>query len=217
MMKRNNYLFHILLKDLLIIIILLLILKRKLKEKKNINGHELLLDEIKNLPERIIKLDVDFQRLINLNQLNDIKLNQLIDLYNYIEDISYDKIIKNVSKEAYNSLDKKQIELLNNHFNQENILISKKDLCKAVQKFISRYLISDQFKHYNWNIFDILNREGKPELWDKDLIYSDENQRKFDAEIEIIYSINIKIGQSIDFSKYLGFKKEKELKKLSKE
>eukprot|EP00833_Pecoramyces_ruminatium_P010610 jgi/Orpsp1_1/1184642/evm.model.c7180000090364.1 len=104
--------------------------------KRNINGNELLLNEIKNLPEKIIKLDVDFRRLISLNQLNDIKLNQLIDLYNYIEDISYDKIIKNVSKEAYNLLDKKQTELLNNHFNQENILISKKDMCKAVQKFI---------------------------------------------------------------------------------
>ncbi|OUM60841.1 hypothetical protein PIROE2DRAFT_13322 [Piromyces sp. E2] len=175
--------------------------------KRNISGNELLSDELTYLHEKIIKLDQDFYRIIHLNQLN-IKLNQLIDLYNYIEYLNYHKIINKVSEKANNALDKNQIELLNRHFNQENLLISKKDLCQAIQRFISRYLISDQFKNYEWNIFDIVNREGKPELWDSNLILSEVDQKIFDDEIDRLYDIDIKIGQSISFSEYFGLKKE---------
>jgi len=183
--------------------------------KRNINGNELLLDEIEKLPENIIKLDNDFKKLINMNQLN-IRLSQLIDLYDYIEYLNYNKIVKNVSKEAYNELDQNQIESLNKHFNKENILISKKDLGLAVQKLISRYLISDQFTHFDWNIFDLLDKDRKPELWDKDLI-STENQQQFEDEIDSLIKIEIKIGQTIRFSEYLGLNNENNDKKQKKQ
>jgi len=186
--------------------------------KRNINGNENLLEEINQLPGSIIKLNSEFRRFINDNQLN-LKLNQLIDLYDYVEQLNYGKIIKYVSKEANNKLDKNQKNILDKHFNQENLHISKEDFYRALQKLISRYLISDQFNHYDWDIFIMLS--DKPELWNKKLTATEEYRIKFEKELESLKTSletsqnEIKIGQAISFSKYLGLETMKKKKKTS--
>eukprot|EP00833_Pecoramyces_ruminatium_P010934 jgi/Orpsp1_1/1184966/evm.model.c7180000091747.1 len=166
--------------------------------KRNITGEEILNEEINQLPSKIIKLDDDF---INIFKNLKFKLNQLIDCYEYIEFLNYDKIIKNVSSNATVKLEGKQIEELKKYFNKNDLLISKRELGNVVRKFISRFLISDRFKNYDWNIFVLL--KYKTELWN-DNIVKEENEEKFDEEIEQLENLDIKISQSINFYEELG-------------
>ena len=167
--------------------------------KRNINGEEILINEINQLPKKIIKLDDDFINIFKNSQFK-IKLNQLIDCYEYVEFLNYDKILKNVSKKINVELDKKQIEELNKHFETKNkLLINKKELGDAVRKFISRFLIGDRFKNIDWNIFLLL--KPKSELWNEKIISEEE---QFNKEIDELDKINIKIKQSISFYEKLG-------------
>ena len=170
-------------------------------KKRNIDGNENLLDEINLLPKTIIKIDEDIINSFKSNQF-DIKLNKLIDCYEYIEFYNYDKILVNVSKDINNSLTEEQVSKLNKHFSMNN-------LGNAVRKFISRFLVSQKFKNINWNIF-LLLREKK-ELWNEK-INLEENEMQFNKEIDELDSINIEIKQSIDFYEKLGGERVEENK-----
>ncbi len=169
--------------------------------KRNILGDEVLIDEINQLPKKIVKLDDDFINIFQLPQFK-IRLNQLIDCYEYIEFLNYDKILANVSKNVNKALEKNQIEELNQHFERNSeLLIGKRELGEAVRKFISRYLVGERFKNFDWNIFILL--KPKSELWNEKII-TEQNENQFNEEIEQLEKINITIKQSIDFYEKLG-------------
>ena len=65
--------------------------------KRNINGNEILIDEINLLPKHLVKLDDEFINIFKNLQFK-ITLNQLIDCYGYVEFLNYDKILKNIYK-----------------------------------------------------------------------------------------------------------------------
>ena len=185
-------------------------------KKRNIIGKEKLIEEINNLPKKIIKLDDEFIKIFNNPQLN-INLNQLIDCYEYIEFLNYDKILANISKNINKKLDDIQINKLNKHFeSKQNYLISKKDLGNAVRKFISRFLVGERFKNIDWNIFIFIKE--KKELWNEK-IKSEEKEEQFNKEIEKLDSIHILIRQSIDFYEKLGGERadERKINSLKKE
>ena len=169
--------------------------------KRNIDGNESLIEEINNLPKNIVKIDEEIVN--NFKNYNfNINLNKLIDCYEYIEFYNYDKILIYVSKKINENLNEEQIKKLNEHFSNENqLLISKKDLGNAVRKFICRFLIGEKFKNIDWNI--ILFLREKKELWN-DKINSEENENKFKEEMDKLDSFNIIINQSIDFYEKLG-------------
>jgi len=174
--------------------------------KKNTNDNSYLLKEIKQLPNNAIELNDDFTNFHNVNKLN-LKMNQLISLYNYIESLNFNKLKKQVSLKAYNKLSNEQIQILNQHFNKKNLLIKRKDYYQAIQKVISRYLISEQFKNYKWNIFTLLS---KPELWNDELTNTPEKQNKFEEELELLNTnlenenCDITIDQSMDLYSFLN-------------
>ena len=178
-------------------------------KKRNIDGNELLIEEINLLPKNIIKIDEEMIELFKNNQFN-ITLNKLIDCYEYIEFFNYDKILQNVSKSINTNLTEEQITKLNEHFTLDNLIITIKDLGDAVRKFISRFLVGDTFKNIDWNIF-LLLREKK-ELWNEK-INSEENREQFNKEIDKLDSINIKIKQSIDFYEKLGGERARQKEK----
>jgi hypothetical protein len=170
-------------------------------KNKNNYGNENLEEEINNLPKNIIKLDDQFINIFKNGQIK-FNLNQLLDCYEYIEFLNYDKILNDVSKNINSQLNEEQINKLNRHFeSKQKYLISKKDLGNAVRKFISRFLVSERFKNIEWNIFNIIR--AKKELWNDNII-SKENEKLFSEEIEKLSSINIKINQSVDFYEKLG-------------
>ena len=169
--------------------------------KRNILGDEVLIDEINQLPKKIVKLDDDFINIFQHPQFK-IRLNQLIDCYEYIEFLNYDKILANVSKNVNKALEKNQIEELNQHFERNSeLLISKRELGEAVRKFISRFLVGERFKNFDWNIFILLKPHS--ELWNEKII-TEQNENQFNEEIEQLEKINITIKQSIDFYEKLG-------------
>ena len=169
--------------------------------KKNISGEEILIDEINQLPKKTIKLDDEFVKIFENPQLQ-IQLNKLIDCYEYIEFLNYDKILTNVSKNVNAKLENKQLEELNKHFEtKKKLLISKGDLGIAVRKFISRFLLGERFKNFDWNIFELL--KYKNELWN-DKIIAEENEKQFNDEIEKLEKIDVKFKQAIDFYEKLG-------------
>ena len=169
--------------------------------KRNILGDEVLIDEINQLPKKIVKLDDDFINIFQNPQFK-IRINQLIDCYEYIEFLNYDKILANVSKNVNKALEKNQIEELNQHFERNSeLLISKRELGEAVRKFISRFLVGERFKNFDWNIFILLKPHS--ELWNEKII-TEQNENQFNEEIEQLEKINITIKQSIDFYEKLG-------------
>ena len=178
-------------------------------EKININGNEILIEEIKNIPENLNILDPEFINIFETFQFK-IKLNKLIDCYEFVEFLNYDKILTNVSKNINSKLEDEQIDNLNRHFeSKDNFLITKKDLGIAVRKFISRFLVGENFKNIESNILDWIKE--KNELWNEKIL-SKEYEEQFDKEMKQLYSIDIKIKQSIDFYEKLGGERAEESK-----
>ncbi|ORX47097.1 hypothetical protein BCR36DRAFT_584908 [Piromyces finnis] len=167
------------------------------------------MDEIDKLPRKSGKLDEEFYQFILEVHKKDsckIKLNQLINIYDYLEAKNFKNIEKYVSSKANNELDEQQINILDEYFKKNNLFIKQKDYFYAIQKVISRYLISDEFKNYEWSIFNMLSY--KPELWRKELTCTKENEEMFDNEISLLEAklqekgCDIKLGQSINFRLY---------------
>ena len=178
-------------------------------EKININGNEILIEEIKNIPDNLNILDPEFINIFETFQFK-IKLNKFIDCYEFVEFLNYDKILTNVSKNINSKLEDEQIDNLNRHFeSKDNFLITKKDLGIAVRKFISRFLVGENFKNIESNILDWIKE--KNELWNEKIL-SKEYEEQFDKEMKQLYSIDIKIKQSIDFYEKLGGERAEESK-----
>ncbi|OUM66214.1 hypothetical protein PIROE2DRAFT_59532 [Piromyces sp. E2] len=194
--------------------------------KKNISGEEILINEIEKLPHNYFKLDNEFVEIFRKLPFA-IKINHLIDIYEHIEYVNFKNILKNVPTKVYsytkdgeikeignahNELEEDQKTKLNDHFKRK-LLIGKKDLLKAVRKYIARYLINERFIHFEFNIIDILSM--KNELWCDEII-SPENENQFDIEIEELSNINILIGQAVGLYKFLKPKKKKDKSKSIK-
>jgi len=187
---------------------------------KNIKGDESLTKLVKNIPRNVFKLDDEFETIFQ-NDF-DIKLNKLIDCYEHVESINFSKILKNVPKNialsdeefknlnleeyinAYADLKQEQINELNNHFEKKDLLINKRELIEAIRKYISRYMVSETFKKFNENIFEEIRY--KSELW-KDSIVSENNESKFEDEIDQLTKIGIKFGQIISLYNQLNSEK----------
>ncbi|OUM66041.1 hypothetical protein PIROE2DRAFT_6839 [Piromyces sp. E2] len=158
---------------------------------KNISGEELLKDEIISLPENVI-LDKKF---LNSFKNSNIKLNKLVHLYEYIELLNFNNVKKIISLKQ-EKLNVNQMVSLKKYFEKSNLLITKDCLKDTVRKFISRYLVNDNFNYLKLNICRIL--ELKTELWNVDFS-NKEMKRTFKHNINSLKKINILIEQSIDF------------------
>jgi len=172
---------------------------------KNITGEELLIGEIYQLPKIIsISMDDEFRYVIRKIE-NELYLNQLIDLYEYIEFLNYDKILNNINPDIRIKLNDKQVEKLNEHFNDNSrdLLVSKKYLGEAVRKFISRFLVSNQYQveKFNQNLIGIIRY--KEELWN-DKLTDPKYETEFENELNDLEMLNINIEHSVDLYEKLG-------------
>ncbi|KAG4089111.1 hypothetical protein H8356DRAFT_1007620 [Neocallimastix lanati (nom. inval.)] len=179
---------------------------------KNITGDEHLAEEINKIPEKILRLDHEFTNIFQRPHF-DITLNKLIDCYEYIEQFNFQKILRNVPRNteldeneldslnlpeyinAYAKLKDQQKEMLNKHFENSRLIITKNDLNNAIRKYISRYMVNERYNKFNINVFDEIRYRS--ELWN-DNINSDDHVITFNDEINQLIGIDIKIGQIID-------------------
>eukprot|EP00833_Pecoramyces_ruminatium_P009261 jgi/Orpsp1_1/1183293/evm.model.c7180000084581.1 len=158
--------------------------------ERSVNGNEILSKEIKKLSKGIISLHTDFINIFKNTQLKDLKLNKLISFYEYIEFINFDKILRNVPR--------------NTELSQEEL--------KERNQYINAYFKLEQEQIDNLNKhFENENELLINELWN-DKIISEENEDKFEDEMDKLARLNIKTYQSINLYENLkaeNIKKEK--------
>ncbi len=170
-------------------------------KKNNIKEDDSIQKAIENLPQFVQKSEIVIKLLKNYF------INEIIDIYEFIEYLSYDIIKGNVVESYKIKLNLVQIKKLNDYFNNKQSKIKKKSLATTVRKYISRYLSGEKQvdqQNENENLFFIL--KFKPELWDKKIT---ENEEDFFNTVDFLSeNISIKVYNSVDL--YEELKKDGE-------
>ena len=156
----------------------------------------------------------------NDNNSNLFTVNCLINLIDILELYCWDSIKNNLDKKYIENIDNNTKSHFDKYFEEHNLeensqfVITKIDLCSAIRKFISRYLMGknidyinpkDKIKNYLTNI----------ELWPINC------EKKEIIEIEInkifVENGNIDINQAVKLYEYLGgdLIKLKEIEKIN--
>ena len=156
-----------------------------------------------------------FPQFIEINPkckqiLNNVKLENLIDVYEIIEKKSFKEIIKNIEETYKIKLDKDLTEKIKNYFNNINknnikVIITKTILTDVVRQFISRFLCENRteptIENEKNSLLDYL--PIKEEFWIK-YYNKDINLDKITEEFENIKTVfDIKIENAFEFYNYL--------------
>ena len=173
------------------------------KDKGNIN------DIINNNDfPKYITLSDDFKNLFNQFQFG---IEHLIEIYNYIELLSYGEVLQNVDNKYRKEIDENEVTNINNYFNQEeeqkkNRLITKNKLPTVIRKFISRYLSGireDQEINPDEQLLELI--KIRSDLWDLDTF----NDSRFEEEINLMNkTFQVNVEHSVNFYDVLGGDKQ---------
>ena len=173
--------------------------------------------ENKNPKDEIIIIIRDLPFYVNISneaknffEKLEIKVEELLEVYLFIELITVNSIIKNLNQKYKTPLDKEAIKEIKLLFEQNKFSIIKKhDLYTACRKIISRYLINtveDIDGNENNSLELYLDREElwEKEIWDKnELLHNDLN---------LLKKYNITIGQCYELYMLLKEKDDIDLK-----
>ena len=180
--------------------------------KSNIKPDTTISKAIENLPE-IIQIPQNTKEFISRR---DLKMNELIDLYEFIEYLAYRIILENVADIYKMKLNDEQKNRLNKYFEKKR-QITKTQFATTIRKYISRYLSGTKqidYQNENENILEIIRY--KEELWEYNIFHNVENQNidmnveniendNFDNMIEEMNkSFRINVCNSVDFYEVLG-------------
>ena len=171
-------------------------------QKENKNASEELRETIKKLPD-YIELCEDCK---NLLERNNFTIENLIDIYEYIELISYEQIVDNINEFYKKEISDDEKQKITNYFenikNDKNKIITIEILSNAVRKFISRFLSGKrEDTEYKEEEPLLLFIEYKEEIWDKNVF----NDDKFNDEIEeMMESFEVHTSQSVEFYEFLN-------------
>ena len=137
----------------------------------------------------------------------DIKVEELLDAYVFIELVSFEYLVKNLkNKYKTNEID----ENIKNQLDEfEFSIINKKNLCSACRKVITRFLINtveDNDGNENILLDLYLNKE---DLWDKEVWKNNELLKK---DLNKLKDLKITIGQCYKLYNILkGNEEDKEI------
>ena len=171
----------------------------------NYSQNEIIYDIIEKI-SKYIKLN---QKLIQflkkhkeLGNKNSFTANTLVPIFEYFEKLCWEDIKKNVLPDYKLEINEEIKNHILNYFNinEDTKVIDKKNFATALRKLISRYLSGlrqDTDIDSNRNLMLYIFKE---DLWDKDIINSEE----FEKEIKEILSIEIKIGQCFNLYNLIG-------------
>ena len=130
------------------------------------------------------------------------KIQELVDVYSYIELICFKPIADNLLDHYKKKIDEKKGEKILNLFNENKITAFKKvDLATACRKLISRYLVStrNDTDYSENNKLDLyLDRE---ELWSG---IWEGNEEKIKTDLEILRKEELTLGHTYELYKLLG-------------
>ena len=158
-------------------------------------------DIISRLPNHI---QISKSCLNLFKNISNIKINQLIEVYEYIELQCFEEFKDNLNnryKDEINKDDsKKYIQFIENLETKSKL--TKLILAKAVRKFICRYICGkrdDEQFHKDENIFNILKERN--EIWDKEFL----DYKNYDEIFkELTDNINLTQNYILDFYNILN-------------
>ena len=160
----------------------------------------------KNISE-IIKEKSDYlnleEKCCEFFSNNELKINQLMSIYFYVEHLSFNELIKLLKPDYKKLIDEKVIKEIKTKLEnkKEKEIIPWKEVAAAVRTFISRYLIGEFSTVKIDENRDLVSQLLRAELWEEkygelddfeDLIFSKINEFK------------LIVGQALDFYQIIG-------------
>ena len=171
----------------------------------NYSQNEIIYDIIQKL-SKYIKLNQELIQFLkehkDLGNKDAFTVKTLVPIFEYFEKLCWEDIKKKVLPDYQLEINEDIKNHILNYFdiNEDNKVIDKRNFATALRKLISRYLSGlrqdidiDSSKNLMLYIF-------KEDLWDKDIINSEE----FEKEIKEILSIEIQIGQCFKLYNLIG-------------
>ena len=182
---------------------------------------------INDLPD-YVKLSKECREFLETKNLN-IKVEDLIGVYNLFESLCFNPIINNLQEHYKKSINENTKNAINKLFDDKKFkLITKKTLSAACRKFISRYLVSsrkDTEFNENEDLSVHLTRE---EFWPKEYYEVPGNGDIKDNELNLLKNLEISqdkndkkekekvtIGQCYELYKLLGGDEKDELEGIN--
>ena len=154
---------------------------------------------IKDAPEY---LNISNECKSFFEKFSKITVEQLYEVFSFIELLCYDSICKNLKDDYKIELDMELQEKISNYFSDGvQKIIGKTNLANACRKLISRYLISTRNDN-DINPDNLLSLYlNKNELWNADFL----NDKKdlFEMELNNIKSFNIKVKHAYQLCLFL--------------
>ena len=180
------------------------------QEKKNVN--DTIKDIIKDLPE-YINLSKD---CVDFIEKQEFKVEELADVYSYIELICFKPIVDNLEKDYKKNIEEvKRKDILQLFDGNKFIIIQKQYLLTACRKLISRYLISKR-KDIDYNENNKLNLYlDRQELWTEN--WQKETEEKIKSDLDVLGKEELILGQSYELYKLLGGDENKSLEIINKD
>ena len=171
---------------------------------------------ISNLPEYVTLS----QECIKFFEVQKLKVEDLAEVYSYIELLCFKPIISNL-REYYKKIidDQKKEKILKLFEDKKFKVITKIHLASACRKLISRYLVSTRddtdYSENNKLVLYLDRDEIWTELWkEKDKMNEEEKikeEEKFREDLETLRKEDLILGQSYELYNLLGGDKSKEL------
>ena len=140
-------------------------------------------------------------------KLNELKINKLLNLYNFLELFLYINLIETLNYKYKGKISKekqKEIEV-----KLKEYIYIKKDLAVAIRKFITRYLLENDDINENGDLADKISRE---DLWDEEIL----NKGNLNSILDKLREIKLKVGQAYEFYELINQEDKKIIEEYEK-
>ena len=154
---------------------------------------------IKNKPD-YLTLDRSY---INFFSNNNFTINQFMNIYFYIEHLSFNELCKTLQGEYKKKIEDSIVEDIKNglEIKIENDKLPWKDLAAAVRRFISRYLVGDRQTTDINEGSELIFQLSRRDLWEEKYGKLENLDQLISDKIN---KFKIKVGQAYNFYEIIG-------------
>ncbi len=136
-------------------------------------------ETINTLPAYI---NIDYELREFANTRPHLQLKKLVEIYEYLEFLCFNKILENVNLNYLEKLSDGDKKAVDSYFNKQDLFINKGRLATAPRRFILRYLIREE--EISKDITLIERLIYKPDFWEKSV---NEDERMEEEGVEMFF------------------------------